>query len=80
MNVGKPREYKLISVELVNLFCFDSLRIQSSVLKILRGEAETKQQTSRYFLIMLFDYFQLYANQAKTATDVESNTKNVRTV
>ena len=35
---------------LVNLFCFDSLCIHSTVLKILCGKAETKQQISRYLL------------------------------
>ena len=35
---------------LVNLFCFDSLCIHSTVLKILCGKAETKQQISIYLL------------------------------
>ena len=48
MNAGKPRENNLIS-ELV-LFGFDSLCIHSTVLKILGGKAETKQQISRYLL------------------------------
>ena len=42
MIAGKPRENNLIS-ELV-LFCFDSLSIHSSILKILCGKAETNNK------------------------------------